>query len=168
MRRRLAIGVAFLGMGVLAQAETYQYSSALNGFQEVPQTGSFGVGVVSLTLDDTDFSVNGDGLVFFLSGDPVGFHIHNAPYGENGPVVLDIGTSAFSGNNVEFEITLAGPSEFNALKEILDAQNGYFNIHTADFPSGEIRGQIAVVPEPATMTVIGLGALAFLRRRKVA
>lgn len=168
MRRKLVIGLALLGIGALAQADTYLYTSALNGFQEVPSTGSPGIGIIELTLDDADFSVSGEGLYFFLSGDPAAFHIHNAPYGVNGPVVLNIGTSAFSGNDIQFDITLAGQTEFDALKAILDAELGYFNIHTANFPDGEIRGQIAVVPEPATMAALGLGALGLLRRRKKA
>lgn len=169
MRRKLAVGLALACFGTLAQAETYLYSSALNGFQEVPQTNSFGIGVISLTLDDSNLSVSGTGLVFFLSGDPTDFHIHNAPFGSSGPVVLAIGPSAFSGNDIAFDITLPTVGDFNALKTILDAENGYFNIHTAAFPSGEIRGQIAaVVPEPATMAVVGLGLLGIARRRKAA
>lgn len=169
MRRKLAVGLALACLCTFAQAETYLYSSALNGFQEVPQTNSFGIGVISLTLDDTTLSASGTGLVFFLSGDPTDFHIHNAPYGSSGPVVLPIGPSAFSGNDVSFDITLPSVADFNALKAILDSENGYFNIHTAAFPGGEIRGQIAsVVPEPATMAVVGLGLLGMIRRRKAA
>jgi hypothetical protein len=50
------------------------------------------------------------------------------------------------------------------------AGNAYINFHTAAFPGGEIRGQITPVPEPATLTLIGVCALGLLsygwRRRK--
>lgn len=47
----------------------------------------------------------------------------------------------------------------------------YINFHTAEFPGGEIRGAITPIPEPATLTLLGLGLLAFgryqVRRRAI-
>jgi hypothetical protein len=42
----------------------------------------------------------------------------------------------------------------------------YLNIHTAQFPGGEIRGQLVIVPEPASaaLCVIALPLLARRRR----
>lgn len=33
----------------------------------------------------------------------------------------------------------------------------YINFHTTQFPGGEVRGQLVVVPEPATMLLLGTG-----------
>jgi hypothetical protein len=37
----------------------------------------------------------------------------------------------------------------------------YFNVHDAEFPGGEIRGQIlpAATPEPASLGLLALGVL---------
>jgi hypothetical protein len=45
----------------------------------------------------------------------------------------------------------------------------YLNIHTTQFPGGEIRGQLQPVPEPATMLLLAtgiFGAAGTLRKRR--
>ena len=161
--------IALLGVALFAQvvqANTYLYTSALNGFQEVPSTSSQGVGVIQLTLDDAALTASGTGVVIFLSGAPTGFDIENAPYGSSGPQILNIGPGAISGISINFTQTLPDLTTFNNLKTILDARDGYFNIDTAGNPGGEIRGQIAPVPEPVAMAVFGVGLVAMAGRRR--
>jgi hypothetical protein len=50
----------------------------------------------------------------------------------------------------------------------LNAGQAYVNIHDAEFPGGEIRGQL--VPEPATWSFVGLaltGLALFGRKRRI-
>jgi hypothetical protein len=54
-----------------------------------------------------------------------------------------------------------------ALLAGLGAGEAYLNIHTQTFPGGEIRGNFALVPEPATwaMMIVGFGAAGAMLRR---
>ena len=66
-----------------------------------------------------------------------------------------------------------GINTFAEAVNAIEAGHTYFNIHTVAFPGGEIRGQITVIPEPASLTLLTLGlggilAIARFGRRLVA
>ena len=42
----------------------------------------------------------------------------------------------------------------------------YINLHTSTFPGGEIRGQIAAVPEPGTLSLMSLGLVGLTAIRR--
>jgi hypothetical protein len=44
------------------------------------------------------------------------------------------------------------------------AGRAYWNIHTSFGPGGEIRGFLTAVPEPSSLAMLGLGALALVAR----
>ena len=57
-----------------------------------------------------------------------------------------------------------------ALASFLAAGTAYLNVHSTEFPSGEIRGFLAPIPLPATLVpllagLIGLAAVRQARRR---
>lgn len=47
-----------------------------------------------------------------------------------------------------------------ALAASIAAGTAYWNIHSAAFSGGEIRGFLVPVPEPSTFVLAGLGAVA--------
>jgi hypothetical protein len=49
----------------------------------------------------------------------------------------------------------------------LAADEAHLNIHTADFPGGEISGFLEAIPEPGTLLIAGSGIAFLLIRRKM-
>ncbi len=126
----------FPGGEIRGQVRLYgaiTFGANLTQAQEVPPTGSMGTGYADLTLDNglnLHLELSATGLSSTISAS----HIHKGAVGVNGAVVFSIG--AFSGTtSADFILT---PIQRD---EIL-AGLYYVNIHTANFPGGEIRGQI--------------------------
>ncbi len=133
------------------------FTASLRGSEEVPPVETDASGTASAVLDEagTTLTVTGSytGLSSALA--PVGGsagHIHEAPRGENGPVVVpltltpdeaDPASGTFSGT------APIGEGEGQLALETLEANGYYINIHTENNPAGEIRGQITPVPEEA-------------------
>src|SRR5206468_1549375 len=79
-----------------------------------------------------------------LSGRPIAAHIHQAPAGTPGPVIVPLDASAVTGTSGTFSGT-STVALTDAQVTVLQAGGLYVNVHTARNGSGEIRGQIAVV-----------------------
>ncbi|MEO0650155.1 MAG: spondin domain-containing protein [Planctomycetota bacterium] len=101
-------------------------------------------------------SQNGSGLGLLartegLSGPITMAHLHLGAEGSNGPVVVDLGSGILGGVAVRRFVTeadLTGPltgASFTDLLGEIAAGNVYLNIHTAQFPAGEVRGQIELI-----------------------
>ena len=109
-------------------------------------------------------------------------HIHIGPASGTGPIVLPFTnpgpphdlSGSFSGTLTNADIinqSQSGLTDISQIATQIQLGNAYTNIHTTLFPGGEIRGQLALVPEPASMMMMGLGVAGLLgydclRRRR--
>jgi CHRD domain len=159
--------VALSGLFVANQSfgQTYHLDTNLDGLQEVPPNASPAFGSADLTLNAATGLVSIDastGTYSDLLGNSTVIRLADAATGANGPtqflLTLDnIGSTSgtFSGSGT---LTPA------AITDMI-AGNTYLNIASNVFPSGEIRGQITVVPEPASLSILtGITLLAIRRR----
>jgi hypothetical protein len=113
-------------------------ASRLLGSNEVPAVVTDAIGVATVTFNDTYTEATLNVTASNLSSAFTGLHIHNGIAGENGPVLFD-----FTGTFVEGRST----STFAVTKDDVAALiNGeyYLNVHTANNPNGELRGQLAL------------------------
>lgn len=168
--KRIAAVLAATCLMLAAVGSAYgnliHYSVTLDGTQEPIPSGSPATGLASLTLDDVAETLAVDLSFSGLTAPSTNAHIHCcAPPGVAGPVIIPfipagfvIGTTSGTFSHV---FALA-PGQVAQIESGLS----YINIHTGNFPAGEIRGQI--VPEPGMLALLAVAviALAIVRRKR--
>jgi hypothetical protein len=186
-----AVGAALcLAAATAAHATPITFTFSLGGTNEVPPTPSPATGTATIVLDPTAQTLQLDVEFANLSSPDVAAHIHCcAPPGTNAPVATTLPAfpgfplGVTSGTYVSPVFDLTQPLIYNpafissngtlaqaelALITGLETGNTYLNIHTVNFPGGEIRGIVAnAVSEPAMLALLGLGLFgaAVARRR---
>jgi hypothetical protein len=154
-----------------------------------PESGGMGVfelndAMNALSYDVTLFGIDIDGLQTPNNPNDNAnrFHIHAAPAGSNGGIVFgmkdpnhdvdDLVINPATGRITGVWDGTEGTGTTLAAQLTNLLANGlYFNVHTPDFPGGEVRGQIILVPEPGTCTLCAMMCAAFVgfaRRRRAA
>jgi hypothetical protein len=135
---------------------TLNFRTHLTGAEEVPPvvTRAQGQAIFQLSRDGTTLRFR---LLAANIQNVTMAHIHLGSKGLNGPVVAWLYPAApppqlipgrFSGvlaEGVLTEVNLVGPLAGASMKDLVDeimAGQTYVNVHTSQFPAGEIRGQI--------------------------
>ncbi len=173
-----------------AHAAILQFEAplGLTGDQEAPpvSTPASGTGTATYDTDTLLLSVHLEWSDLLAPATVAHIHILTPP-NPTGPVAInfvpagfpnvqsgtfdysfDLDNSAFYGAGF---LSLFGgdvdAARAGVLAGLLEGR-AYFNIHTSLNAGGEIRGNITVVPEPATLVLLGLGAAAAFARRRLA
>ncbi|MEE9396268.1 MAG: CHRD domain-containing protein [Methylococcales bacterium] len=175
LRVLLLCALSFFSLQV--NAAIINLAADLNSSNEVPPVtvpDALGSAAMVLDSDTGDFGwvISFEGL----TGSATAAHFHVGAIDEAGPVIFDLDT----GSGVQF----SGISQANGIftgsttlgaTEISDILQGlwYINIHTEDYPGGEIRGQVlggtfTPIPLPAAiwLFISALSLLGFVWRPK--
>jgi hypothetical protein len=143
----------------------WKFNVVMDGTQEVPPNSSPGIGTAIAIFNDNTGQMDIDGSFSGLLVAASNAHLHgySTPGVASGVVFGLTFTPATSG-------TVSGSGVIPSAR-IADVLNGltYTNIHSAMFPSGEIRGQLmnpVAVPEPGGGGWLGVSAASWLLHRR--
>jgi len=140
--RAIAVGllVSTTLIPAVAHAGSVKLVATLSGAEEVKPGKPDGTGGFKVELDpDTNdfcYSLWGDNI-----GTPTMAHLHSGVAGVNGPLVVTLDVTGkeddacIAVDKEKLDPIVATPSAF------------YINIHTAEFPDGAVRGQLAKAPK---------------------
>lgn len=151
---------------------TILFEANLDNVQEGGSVASTATGHGTVLLNDAMDQITVDESWTGLTAPATASHIHTGAAGTNGPVTFPFsGVPSATAGSIPEQIFAINATQLANLQ----AGDMYFNIHTPNYPGGEIRGQIrqstAPVPEPGSLNLLLSaipGGMLLLRRRKPA
>jgi len=115
-------------------------NTTLSGANEAPGPGDpDGTGRARITLNQGQGTVCWSIHVENVTLPATAAHIHVAPAGDPGPVVVTLGAPDVNGDSVGCA-TGVDPALIKAIRQ--SPSEYYVNVHTSDFPAGAVRGQL--------------------------
>ena len=186
----VSVGVLFACQSV--QAAPVTFTALLSGAAESPVNASLGTGLATVIFDTALHTMRVKVNFSGLTGTTTTAHLHCCTLVPGaGTAGVATQTPAFAGfplgvlegeyDNV-FDMLLASSfragfitsnggttaTAEQALFEGTLAGKSYFNLHTAAFPGGEIRGFLSQVPEPGSLALVllALGGVGMAARAR--
>jgi len=173
--RRVAFATALTlslaaGWAPPANALLWTFDVTLDGAQERPTpVATAATGTATVTFDDQTGLMEVTGSFANLTSIANNAHVHGfAPLGNpgdpatTGPPIVNLQFTAATSGTISGSGTIAAGNIAAVLAGLT-----YINVHSVDFPAGEIRGQLVdPIPEPASALLLlsGVAALALRRR----
>jgi hypothetical protein len=168
--KKLFFALLVFALPHFSWAQLLYFHASLDGPQAgVASTGTgFADAVLDVPTNVLSFTTTWTGLGSLTTNG----HIHRGAPGVSGPVTIPFPGIPLGATSGTYTNTfLLTPTLLNDLLTGMD----YVNIHSVNFPAGEIRGQLlaapapGAIPEPSTYAFAGsalLGLLAFRRFRR--
>jgi hypothetical protein len=166
----LSLLIMFAIPSISSGHDELEFKAKLTNAEEVPPvaTDTTGKAKFKVNPDQTaiEFELEIEDAIDILA--VAGAHIHCAPAGQNGPVIVLLAGAIPGGFDGEVEIkatiseaNIVDPTCGATLPELIanmQAGNTYVNVHSAAYPGGEIRGQIEEDPPQGAVcgTIQGL------------
>jgi hypothetical protein len=117
--------------------QTTELTAQLSGANEVPPADPNGVGDAFVFANTSDPRLLCYVLIVDRIGPAVAAHIHRAPVGVNGDVVVPLKAPT------DGDSAACVQARMRVVERILNnPQNWYVNVHNERFPNGAIRGQL--------------------------
>ena len=130
----LVPSVALFAVGCSTMKSMVGMGTSLSGSQEVPAVQTSASGKSDIAVKD-DHTVSGSVTVSDMKGTAA--HIHEAPAGKNGGVIVPLTKTSDTTFTVPANTKLTD-EQYAAYK----AGNLYVNVHSAAHPAGEVRAQL--------------------------
>jgi hypothetical protein len=156
--------IGLIAIAPSAARATTLFTAVLNGSQETPPNASLGTGFGTLLLNDLGTLITINLSFSNISAPATASHIH----GPGAPGIAAAILFPFAG--VPSATSGVVPEQSFAITptQVAQLQAGlfYFNVHDANFPAGEIRGQISATPEPSSLLLFAASILLILGLRR--
>jgi hypothetical protein len=156
----LTLAVLFGAAATPCSATVVTYGIFADGAQEVGGGDVDGSAIGTIDLDD----VAGTATINLTLADIdlttlSGHHIHNAPVGVNGSIVLDFGDPDTIRTGSVLSGTIGGLLTATITSIHAAPSNFYYNLHNGAFPGGAVRDQLTAVPEASSLLCLGIVSL---------
>jgi len=190
--RSLLAAAAALAVAGAAHAVPVTFTTTMSGPGESPPNASPGTGTGSVVFDIATHTLTVSETFSGLTATTTASHIHCCtttpgsgtagvatqiptfsafPLGVTSGIFTQVFDSSLATTYNPAFVTLAGSvsAAESMLFNGLLAGEAYLNIHTTQFPNGEIRGFLTAVPEPSTYVLMlaGLGLAGLVVRRRM-